>query len=485
MPNYKKKEFVLQQLKKKQQDDLQTKGGKVWAYVYDSGLEELEEVAMEAYKMYADHNGLDFTVFPSLLTLENEIIGKMASLFSKNPEEIAGSFTSGGTESIMLAVKAARDSAKGNKPHIENPEIILPVTAHAAFHKAAHYLGLIPIVVPVQSDFKVDPKIVKDHISENTIMIVGSSVNYSHGVSDPISKLSEIAIDHDLWFHVDACIGGFIFAYFKELGIDVPDFDFSVAGVSSLSVDLHKYAFAPKGASVLLYRNKELRKHQFYACTNWTGYPVINTTIQSTKSGGPLAACWATLNYIGHDGYKNLIGKIAQTKERMLELFGNIPEIKIMGKPEASLIAFGSDTIDLFQLADEMRKDKWYVQVQPGNEDFEPSIHLTITPISEERTKEFFSDLTKAIERTKEKPRSSTVHQLQALFEDPAELLKPKASMLPILLEAAGVSEDGNLPKNMATINELLHLLPDEITTEAFLYLTNELFTAKINTMGE
>src|SRR5690625_4470000 len=402
--------------------------------------------------MYADHNGLDFTVFPSLLKLENEIIGEIAEVFSEDPETVAGTFTSGGTESIILAVKAARDYARVHKPSIKHPEIVLPSTAHAAFHKAAHYLDITTVIVPVDSGFRVDPSVVAQHINENTIMIVGSSVNYSHGVSDPIEALGEVALKNDIWLHVDACIGGFILAYFNQLGHETPKFDFSVPGVSSLSIDLHKYAFAPKGASAILYRNKQLRKHQFYTCTNWTGYPVINTTIQSTKSGGPLAACWATLNYIGHDGYKNLIGKIAQTKERMLELFGNIPEIKIMGKPEASLIAFGSDTIDLFQLADEMRKDKWYVQVQPGNEDFEPSIHLTITPISEERTKEFFSDLTKAIERTKEKLRSSTVHQLQALFEDPAELLKPKASMLPILLEAAGVSEDGNLPKNMATI---------------------------------
>lgn len=486
MENFKeKKDFILESLRQKQEKDLQTKGGKVWAYVYDSGLEDLEEVSSLAYQMYADHNGLDFTVFPSLLSLENEIIGMMAPLFSEKPEEIAGSFTSGGTESIILAVKAARDFAKERKAHITQPEIILPTTAHAAFHKAAHYLGLKTVILPVNEDYKVDPEIVKENINDQTIMVVGSSVNYSHGVSDPILELGQLALEHDLWLHVDACIGGFVFAYYRKLGIDLPDFDFSVAGVSSLSVDLHKYAFAPKGASVLLYRNKDLRKYQFYACTNWTGYPVINTTIQSTKSGGPLAACWATLKYIGDEGYKRLIQTIANTKEEMLKYLEQIPELQVLGKPEASLIAFTSDTIDLFQLADEMRKDQWYIQVQPGNKEFKPSIHLTITPVSKEQTKEFFTDLEKAIQRTKAEPRSRASEQLEGFLTNQSSLASLDKSTLPILLQTAGVTEDGQLPENMAMINELLHLLPEEVTKEAFLLLTNELFKTKIKKMGE
>src|SRR5690625_3577743 len=430
--------------------------------------------------MYADHNGLDFTVFPSLLKLENEIIGEIAEVFSEDPETVAGTFTSGGTESIILAVKAARDYARVHKPSIKHPEIVLPSTAHAAFHKAAHYLDITTVIVPVDSGFRVDPSVVAQHINENTIMIVGSSVNYSHGVSDPIEALGEVALKNDIWLHVDACIGGFILAYFNQLGHETPKFDFSVPGVSSLSIDLHKYAFAPKGASAILYRNKQLRKHQFYTCTNWTGYPVINTTIQSTKSGGPLAACWATMTYFGSEGYKKIIDEIYDTKQKMLEQFSNIEDVYILGNPEASLITFGSKTIDLYQLADDMRGDGWYVQLQPGDETFEPSIHLTLTPVSKKIVDEFFIQLRTSIQRVKENPRQSVIEQFGPMLQQLGEIEgKMDPEIIQNLLQAAGVKENGQLPEEMATINELLHLLPSELTSEAFLHITNELFTTE------
>ncbi|MFA5669051.1 MAG: aspartate aminotransferase family protein [Balneolaceae bacterium] len=469
---------ILQQLTSFQQNDLNTKGGKVWAYVYDSGLVELDTIAMEAYKMFANHNGLDFSVFPSLLKMENDIVAETASLFSDGYETLAGTFTSGGTESIILAVKAARDYARVHKPSIKNPEIILPETAHAAFHKAAHYLDIKMVIVPIGEGFKVDVEAVKSHITENTIMLVGSSVNYSHGVSDPIEALNEIALKHDVWLHIDGCIGGFLMAYFRELGHEVPKFDFSLPGVSSLSVDLHKYAFAPKGASVILYRNKDLRKYQFYTCTNWTGYPVINTTIQSTKSGGPLAACWATLHYIGKQGYRDIFEKMYQTKNKMLQKFEEMDDIYVLGKPEASLISFASKTIDIFQLADLMRKKGWYIQVQPGNEKLEPTIHLTLTPVSENIADNFFEQLNIAINEAKENPRTSLVNKIEPLL---AGLKEGEFSVNPetiqSLLQMVGISETGMLPDEMADINELLHLLPSEISSEAFLYITNELFT--------
>lgn len=474
------KNEILQHLSSFRQNDLNTKGGKVWAYVYDSGLAELDAIAMEAYKMFADHNGLDFSVFPSLLKMENDIISETAALFSDHPETLAGTFTSGGTESIMLAVKAARDYARSHKPAINNPEIILPETAHAAFHKAAHYLNIKAVVVPVDEEFKVNMEAVRNQINENTIMLVGSAVNYSHGVTDPINALSETALKHNLWLHVDGCIGGFLMAYFKKLGHKVPAFDFSLPGVSSFSVDLHKYAFAPKGASVVLYRNKELRKYQFYTCTNWTGYPVINTTIQSTKSGGPLAACWATLHHIGKKGYREIFEKMYQTKSKMLQKFEKLDDIYVLGKPEASLISFSSKTIDIFQLADAMRKKDWYIQVQPGNEKFEPTIHLTLTPVSEKIADKFFDQLKEAITEVKNNPRVSLIHKIRPLLSGLKEgNVSVNAETIQSLLQMVGISEEGMLPDEMADINELLHLLPPEISSEAFLHITNELFTTE------
>ncbi|MBP1948149.1 pyridoxal-dependent decarboxylase [Virgibacillus litoralis] len=302
-------------------------------------------------------------------------------------------------------------------------------------------------------------------------MLIGSSVNYSHGVSDPIPELSLLAEKYEVWLHVDACIGGFLLAYYKKLGHPVIDFDFNLTGVSSLSVDLHKYAFTPKGASVILYRDKQLRKYQYYTCTNWSGYPVVNTTIQSTKSGGPLAACWATFKYIGDDGYKKLAETIWHAKQEITQHFTMLDDLYILGDPEASLLAIGSDTIDIFQLADEMKKSGWYIQVQPGDSKTQPSIHLTITPVN--RIDDFFQGLKEAINQVKSHPRKSLKHDVSSLLKDTDITNETMAT----LLHAAGVKADGSLPSEMASINELLHLLPHEITSEAFLYITNELFT--------
>lgn len=460
-----------------QVEDLNTKGGNVWAYVYDSGLDEVESIAMRAYEMFKNHNGLDFSVFPSLLKIENQIVGEMIKLFAPDDNDIAGSFTSGGTESILLAVKTARDYALSHREDIGAPEILLPVTAHAAFHKAAHYFGLKLKLLEVDDDFKVDPKLVEANINKNTVLIVASSVNYSHGVSDPIEAIGQIALAHDVLFHVDACIGGFVLAYYKKIGVDVQPFDFHLPGVTSLSVDLHKYAFAPKGASVILYKNSALRAYQFFTCTSYTGYPVVNTTVQSTKSGGPLAACWATLQAIGEDGYIKLIQSILDTKNKMVEKLKSYQSLTLLGDAESSLITFTSDSLDVFQLADEMRKRKWFIQIQPGNENFCPTIHLTVTPVSANIIDDFFDVLDTCIQVCQTHPREPFSKEMLAQLDTSEGFTEDS---LKILLKSAGVSEDGQLPNEMATINELLHLLPSDITAQAFLYLTNELFTAEI-----
>lgn len=266
-------------------NDMPWRDGRTWAYVYDPGR-EAEEVIKQAYMMYLSENALDPTVFPSLLRLENELVA-MAAAHLHGDADVVGNFTSGGTESIILAVKAARDYARAKRPHITQPEILLPATAHAAFQKAAHYLCVTPVFAPVEpNSFKADAEAVRRAITPNTILLVGSAVSYAHGVVDPIRALGQLALQHDLLLHVDACMGGFLLPYFRRLGAPVPDFDFSVPGVTSMSMDFHKYAFAAKGASTVLYRSKELRKYQIFTCANWSGYTMINPTVQSSKSGG-------------------------------------------------------------------------------------------------------------------------------------------------------------------------------------------------------
>ncbi|MBW1887159.1 MAG: aspartate aminotransferase family protein, partial [Deltaproteobacteria bacterium] len=255
------REEIFQKLEELRSNDLDWRSGRAFGYVFDAGAEAME-VGKQAYSMFLTENALDFTVFPSLLQLENELVS-MASIHVGGDEDVVGNFTSGGTESIILAVKTARDYFRAKRPDISEPEMILPTTAHAAFHKAAHYLDLKVVQVMVDpKTFKAEVELVRQAITPNTILLVGSAPSYAHGVVDPIRELGQLALEHDLLLHTDACMGGFLLPYFRRLGSSVPDFDFSVPGVTSLSMDLHKYAYTPKGASLVLYRNKDLRRFQ-------------------------------------------------------------------------------------------------------------------------------------------------------------------------------------------------------------------------------
>jgi glutamate/tyrosine decarboxylase-like PLP-dependent enzyme len=344
-------------------NDMPWRDGRTWAYIYDPGR-EAEDVIKRAYMMFLTENGLDPTVFPSTLRFENEVVA-MAAAHLNGDENVVGSFTSGGTESIMLAVKAARDYAREKRPQIREPEILLPCTAHASFQKAAHYLCLKPVIVPVDPHtFKADVGLMREAITPNTILLVGSAISYAHGVVDPIREIGELALDKDLLLHVDGCMGGFLLPYFRRLGAPVPDFDFTVPGVTSISMDLHKYAFAAKGASTVLYRDKELRKYQMYACANWTGYTVINPTVQSTKSGGPVAAAWAVLNFVGDAGYLEIARQVLEATRRIADAVDEMDDLRLLGRPEMNLVAFTSDTVNVFHVIDEMKVKGWYVQPQ-------------------------------------------------------------------------------------------------------------------------
>ena len=247
------REQVEQQLEGFAADDWDWRAGTAFAYTFDGGA-EAEAVAKQAFTDFMSKNALDPTFFPSVLRLENEIVSMAASHLGGD-EQTVGSFTSGGTESIILAVKAARDYFRAVRPDITAPQMVLPVTAHAAFHKAGHYLGVEPVVADVDPHtFRADPGAMRRAIGPRTILLVGSASSYAHGEVDPIEALGQLALEHGLLLHVDGCIGGFLLPYFRRFGAQVPPFDLSVPGVSSISMDLHKYCYAPKGASVLLMK---------------------------------------------------------------------------------------------------------------------------------------------------------------------------------------------------------------------------------------
>ena len=278
-------DMVLERMKALREQDANWHGGKTWSLVYHAG-DQVTELLKEAYIMFFSENGLNPMAFPSLNTFEAEVVAMTGALLGGDAET-AGNMTSGGTESILMAVKTAREWAKARRPGLGVPEMILPATAHPAFDKAAHYFGVKSVRIPILEDFRADVAAARAAISDTTILIVGSAPSYPQGVVDPIAELAQIAQEHDLLFHVDACVGGFMLPFVRRLGYPVPDFDFSVPGVTSISVDLHKYAYAAKGASVILYRNKALRRHQFFVQTDWSGGIYASPTMTGTRPGGP------------------------------------------------------------------------------------------------------------------------------------------------------------------------------------------------------
>jgi len=460
------------------ENDLTWRDGKTWAYVYDAG-KETESVIKEAYMQYLSENALDFTSFPSMMRLENEVVS-MAANHLGGDENVVGNFTSGGTESCLLAVKTARDHARANRPEITRPEIILPTTAHAAFQKAAHYFDLVPVLVDVdKTTFKADPAAVRDAITDNTILIVGSACSYAHGVVDPIRELGQIAVDNGLLLHVDGCLGGFLLPYFKRLGAPVPDFDFSVPGVTSMSMDFHKYAFAAKGASVVLYRDKDLRKYQIYTCTTWTGYSIVNPTILSSKTGGPLAATWAVLNFLGEEGYLKLAKGALDATKRIAEGIQSIDGLRLLGYPEMNQVAFTSDTVSVFHLIDEINSRGWYVQPQLGYGGSQENVHLAVNPASARHVDALLEDIADSVAKVGERDTSSP---MVATLKDAMASVDPSTineEMFGQMLQMAGVSGGTELPDQMAEINQLLNTLPKELTAKLLTQFVNDLFICK------
>ena len=450
--------------------DLPWREGRTFAYVYEGGC-DVEEVAKRAYMRFLTENALDPTVYPSLLKFETEIVA-MAIAHLRGDDQCVGNFTSGGTESCLLAVKAARDYARRERG-IAEPHMVLPVTAHAAFQKAAHYFDMEMTLVPVDPEtYRVRAEDMAAAIRPETILLVASACQYAHGVVDPIPEIGALAEARGLLLHVDGCIGGLILPYFRRLGAPVTDFDFAVPGVTSISMDFHKYAYAPKGASVILYRSRELRRHQIFTGATWTGYSVINPTIQSTKSGGPLAATWALLHYLGDEGYLRFAARTLEATRAIAEAIRANPHVRLLGTPEASLLAFAADDFPVFPIVDIMRKKGWFVQPQLGYMGSKANIHLSIDQSTIDLLGAFLPDLEAAIEEA----RRSNLR----LSDDMRAML---ASFTPetftretyrALMEMAGTS--GGLPEGTAPINLMLDAMRPEVAGIVMTEYFNDLY---------
>ncbi|MFE7409479.1 pyridoxal phosphate-dependent decarboxylase family protein [Streptomyces laurentii] len=473
---------MLAELRDLRAADAPTRGGRTFAYVYDPGLPEVDELAAAAYRTFATVNGLDPTVFPSVARLENDVVGAVASVLGAPGAQ--GTFTSGGTESILLAVKTARDHARTQRG-VTAPELVIPSTAHAAFHKAAHYLGLKPVVVPVDpATFKAVASDVAAAITDRTALVVASAPSYAHGVPDPVAEIAAAAAERGALCHVDACIGGWFLPFLARAGRPVEPFGLTVPGVTSLSVDLHKYGYADKGASVVLYRDAELRRYQYFAHAGWPGYPVVNPTAQGTKSGGLLAQTWAVLRHLGEDGYTGLARQVAQAADALLPGLRAVEGVRVLGEPAGSLVAFtmtgpgGEPDLSLvLHVADEMRERGWYLQPQLSFDGLPPNLHLTLTPATVDRVGALLADLADSL---------AAARALEPVVVDPG-LRDLAAGLDPDMLtpeEVAGFlafaglnSADGHgLPSRMAPVLALLDALPPRLKERLLAEFIGSLF---------
>jgi glutamate/tyrosine decarboxylase-like PLP-dependent enzyme len=363
--------------------DIDWKSGKTFGAVYYPG-EKYSKAISNAYTKFMHENAFDPQLFSSILTMENEVVQQTASLFCSR-KKVFGNITSGGTESIFLSVLSARNWSLKHK-NIKKPEIILSSSAHPAFLKAMNFLNVKPIIIPTKKDFHLDFGAFEKSINNNTILIIGSAPAYPTGMMDPIDKLSKLALENNLLLHVDACIGGFLLSHLKKCNYEIPVFDFGLDGVSSLSVDLHKYAYAPKGSSVLLYRNDELRKQQFSVYPNWEGGIYGSTSFLGTKPGGIVAATWFALNHIGEDGYLELTKKTMSATKIIYDFIKKSEELNIIGNPIMSLLAFTSKIYNIYHIADELSHLGWYI----GRLQNPRGIHLVVSQIHADGAAEKF-----------------------------------------------------------------------------------------------
>jgi sphinganine-1-phosphate aldolase len=366
--------------------DVDWRRGRVGVYIHYAG-EEVLDVAKKAYLKFFSENGLGPKAFPSLARFESDVVAMTLRLLNGGADA-RGAMTTGGTESIFLAVKSARDWARVTRPATERPQIVVPQTAHPAFNKAADWLGLEVKRVPVDRDFRADADAMAAAIGPRTIMLVGSAPAYPHGVLDPIADIAAIAQKHGLWMHVDACVGGFIAPFARSLGEPIGDFDFAVPGVVSMSADLHKYGYAAKGASTVLYRDAESFKFQAYSFSDWPRGLYSTQTLVGTRAGGAIAAAWAVMNFLGEDGYRAVTRRILDTRKAIGAGVAKLG-LEVWGKPELSILSYGSAQLDIAQVADRLSTRGWFVGrlVEP------PGIHLMLNLTHEPIVGEYLGDL--------------------------------------------------------------------------------------------
>jgi len=399
------KDDVLEEMIDLRTKDADWRSGKTWSLVYHAG-ETVKTLRDDAYELFSSENALSPSAFPSVQKFENEVVSMTGDLLNA-PRSAVGNMTSGGTESILLAVYTAREYARDNYPEVETPEIVLPETAHPSFAKAAHYFSLDTVRVETGTDYRADVERMRSAISDDTVMVVGSAPSYPHGVIDPIEEIGAMASNHGILCHVDSCIGGFMLGVMSEIGYSSPSFGFEVPGVTSVSVDPHKYGYTTKGGSVILYRNPDLREKQYFAFNDWPGGLYSTPNLTGTRPAGPIAGAWAVMQYLGEDGYQDIAEQTMETTERLLAGIDNIEELAVVSDPDMSLLAFESiaDEVSISAVQEELESKDWVL----GRNQQPPSIHLTVMYHHADVVDEFIEDLRSAVETARSIDREDDV----------------------------------------------------------------------------
>jgi sphinganine-1-phosphate aldolase len=369
-------------------NDAKWRDGRTAVYVFNAG-EEIATIQKEAYAAFISENGLGPLAFPSLAQMEKEVISMGLGLLH-GPEGSTGAMTSGGTDSITMAIKTARDCARANGRARERSNIVLPFSAHLAFDKAAHLMDIEVRRIPVKRDgsFEADVEAMVAACDDDTVMMVGSAPNFPHGVIDPIEAMSDAAQKRSIWLHVDACVGGYFAPFARMNGVPVPAFDFELPGVQSMSADLHKYGYAAKGASTVLFRSEALYEHMPFDMKQWSGAPMKTPTLAGTRPGGAISAAWAVMTHLGIDGYKRLQGQVCATRERVEEGVKRLG-FEVLGNPMLGLIAFRHPEHHAFAIYGEIYRRGWFTSVTKEP----PSLHLMLSPKHADFIDDYLADL--------------------------------------------------------------------------------------------
>ena len=458
-------EAILATLRHLRTLDVPTKGGRTTSYVYDSGREDLTDFGLAAFAISEDVNGLDPTAFPSFAAVEQDLVAAGLQLLGSGDPAEVGTLTSGGTESCALAVLAARERWRARTGLATGrASIVLPESVHPAFLKAAHLFDMDVVRTPVDpATCRADPAAIRDALDERTALVVVSAPSYPYGVVDPVAEIAQLAADRDVLCHLDACIGGWTLPFIREAE-GLPPVGLMVPGVTSVSVDLHKYAYAPKGVSLLLFSDHDLRRRSWFTTSDWAGYPVVNPTLLSTRGGGVPAIAWAYLHKIGLAGYRELALTAWQATRELVQGIDAIPGIHVVGEVGSTLFAFaddgGSSDPDVRVVVDEMAARGWLLGAQPSHAGAPPTAHMCVMAVHAGQVPSFLDQLAASVDSARTQGRAAVDPNLLAVARGiDVATLTPEA--MDLVLAAAGLSLDGgSLPERRAEMNAIIDEAP-------------------------